>query len=287
LITLRDPKSHVSEAYRGLRTALYFSSEGQKHRVIQVTSPDQGDGKSTLIANLAVSIAQSGKSVLLIDADFRRPKVHKLFGLSEETGMATVLAGISELDEAIQPTLVDGLAVLPCGPQPPNPAELLTSPRFNTFLEAIRQRYDFVLIDTPPLLAVSDPSVVAPRVDGVILLIRLAKHDRPRAVRCKEILNSLGANILGVVVNNFGRRRGSSYDEFGYEYGYGYKGGYYNGYYEESEPSLKTGKAPGIPESSTDPNPVLGNGLETMPQHQAALPPEPPLPPTHRRIGEV
>jgi capsular exopolysaccharide synthesis family protein len=282
LVTLRHPKSVVSEAYRGLRTALYFSGEDQKHRVIQVTSPEQGDGKSTLVSNLAVSIAQSGKTVLLIDADFRRPRIHKLFGLSDEVGMALVMAGEAELDDAIQATVVDGLAVLPCGPRPPNPAELLTSHRFNKIVEVVRERYDFVLMDTPPVLAVSDPSVVAPRVDGVILLIRLSKHDRPRAVRSREILTSLGANILGVVVNNLGGKRGPGYEDFGYEYGYGYKAGYSNGYYQESEPEppVNPGKAPGNGERGPGSDAELGLG--------ATLPPATPLPPTHRRrVGEV
>src|SRR5262249_37049187 len=153
----------------------------------------------TLAANLAVSIAQSGKRALLIDADFRRPRQHKIFGLSAQTGLCMALAGEAELADAVQECGVDGLSVLPCGPLPPNPAELLTAPRFKEMLDSLREAYDFVLVDTPPLLAVTDASVVAPRVDGVLLTIRVSKNGRPRAERAKEILNTLGANVFGVV----------------------------------------------------------------------------------------
>ena len=215
------PKSPGAEAFRGVRTALYFSTGGAAHKVIQVTSPAMGDGKTTLAANLAVSIAQSGKKVLLIDADFRRPRLHAVFGLSVKTGMASVLAGEAGLDEAVQTTPVPGLLVLPCGPYPSNPAELLTSPRFKEALDELRQTYDYVLIDTPPVLAVTDPCVVAPRVDGVLLVIRISQNARPAAERAKEILGTLGANLLGVVVNAVDEPHGKGY---GYGYGgYGYE----------------------------------------------------------------
>jgi capsular exopolysaccharide synthesis family protein len=217
-------KSVQAEAYRGVRTALYFSTQGKAHTVIQITSPSKGDGKSTMAANLAVSIAQSGKSVLILDADFRRPRQHKIFGLPAKLGVVSVMESGAELDDAIQPTAVPNLSVLPCGPRPANPAELLTSLRFEEVLGALRERYDVVLIDTPPLLAVSDPSVVAPRCDGVLLTIRVSKNGRPAAERAKEILTTLGANILGVVVNGVRPRGGDGYAEgpYGAAYGYGY-----------------------------------------------------------------
>src|SRR5262249_28722871 len=155
---------------------LYFNTQGQGSQVIQVTSPSKGDGKSTMAANLAVSIAQSGKRVLVVDADFRRPRQHHIFGLAGRVGLATVMAGDAELSTAIPATPVPNLDVLPCGARPTNPAELLTLPRFAELLGELRGRYDFVIVDTPPLLAVSDPSVVAPRVDGVLLTIRVSKN---------------------------------------------------------------------------------------------------------------
>jgi capsular exopolysaccharide synthesis family protein len=213
------PKSIEAEAYRAVRTALFFSTQGEGHKVIQVTSPDQGDGKSTLASNLAVSIAQSGKRVLLVDADCRRPRQHKVFGVSAAAGLACVMAGTTDSNSAILPTAVDGLHLLPAGPIPPNPAELLTSPRFKDFLDEQRQRYDFVLVDTPPLLAVTDPSVVAARVDGVLMTIRMSRKGRPSAERAKEVLTTLGAKILGVVVNGVDAA-GGSYSAYSYAQDY-------------------------------------------------------------------
>jgi capsular exopolysaccharide synthesis family protein len=226
LCTFYSSNSLSSEAYRSVRTALYFNTQGVGHQVIQVTSPNVSDGKSTLAANLAVSIAQSGKRTIIIDADCRRPRVHKILSVPAETGLASVIAGQTDLASAIRPSTVPNLAVLPCGPRPANPAELLTSPRFKELLDIIRSQYEFVLVDTPPLLVVTDPCVVAPRVDGVILAIRVTKNGRPFAERAKEILGSLGANVLGVVVNGLGSQAGGRYG-YGYDqYGYGYQYGY-------------------------------------------------------------
>lgn len=235
LMAYFQPKSLQAEAFRGIRTALYFSTHGEEHKVIQVTSPNPGDGKSTMIANLAISMAQSGKKVLLIDADCRKPRQQKLFRLFASTGLASVISGQTSLPDATHPTEVEGLSLLPCGPRPENPAELLTSPRFKEVVEQARGQYDFVLIDTPPLLAVSDPSIVAPRVDGVLLTIRLGKNARVAATRARDILNSLGVNVLGVIVNGVGRQGGDGYG-YGYGYNYGYTYGYSdkNGYYEDA-----------------------------------------------------
>jgi capsular exopolysaccharide synthesis family protein len=259
LCAAHTPRSMNAEAFRGLRTALYFSIQGRGHQVIQVTSPHMGDGKSTLVANLAISIAQSGKSVVLIDADFRRPKIHKFFSIANpNVGLASVISGDAELVDAIQPCAVHGLFILPCGPRPTNPAELLTLPRFQDLLKVIREKYDFVLIDTPPLLVVSDPAVVAPRVDGVILTLRVAKNNRPVAERAKELLTSLGTNILGVVVNGYddvaaGRRYGYSYHYsygYGYNYGYPYAYSYDTTYSEDGDASQDTASPDPAPPSA-------------------------------------
>ncbi len=217
------PKSAEAEAYRGLRTQLYFSTQGRGHQVVQVTSPNPGDGKSTLAANLAVSIAQSGKRVALVDCDFRKPRIHKMFDLStSEVGLAGVIAGEVPLPAAVRPSGLPNLDLLPCGPRPTNPAELLTSPQFQEMLTELRQTYDFVIVDTPPLLAVSDPAVVAPRVDGVLLVFRMTKKVRPAAERAREQLAALGANVLGVVVNGWSSG-GRGYYEYNYGASYGYR----------------------------------------------------------------
>jgi capsular exopolysaccharide synthesis family protein len=262
LCTYLQSKSVQAEAYRGVRTALYFSTQEEQLQLIQVTSPSKGDGKSTMAANLAVSIAQSGKRVLILDADFRRPRQHKIFGLPSRLGLVSVMEGTADLAEAILPTAVPNLSVLPCGPRPANPAELLTAPRFKELLEGLRERYDFVLIDTPPLLAVSDPSVVSSRVDGVLLTIRVSKNGRPNAERAKEILSTLGANILGVVVNGVGRRGGDGYEDgtYGAAYGYGYVYESYEAddsrsYYQEgggSNPEIDLGADPAAVQRNGD-----------------------------------
>ena len=224
LICLLRPKSTEAEAYRGVRTQLYYSTQGRGHQVIQLTSPNPGDGKSTLAANLAVTIAQSGKSVVLMDCDFRKPRVHKIFGLEKvESGLSSVVAGNATVAKALRRSEVENLDLMPCGPRPENPAELLTSPRFGELLNELRANYDFVIVDTPPMLAVTDPGAVAPQVDGVIMVFRMSKAARPAAEETRGQLAALGANVLGVVVN--GSESGGSYGSYNYgtNYGYSYK----------------------------------------------------------------
>lgn len=219
LVTVHAPMSPEAEAFRGIRTALYFSTHGQRHKVIQVTSPNMGDGKTTVITNLAVAIAQSGRKVLLVDADLRRPRVHRAFGLAGKVGLSEVLLGTAEPEEATLATVVPNLAVMPCGRRPANPGELLTSPRFEDVLDDLRAAFDYILVDTPPLLAVSDPCVVAPRVDGLILTIRIAKNGRPAAERARDLLAGLKVNCLGLVVNGVGKHgtmSGYGYDSYKY-----------------------------------------------------------------------
>ncbi len=231
LCTVYQPRSRQAEAFRAVRTSLYFSAQNEGHKVIQVTSPNPGDGKTTLAANLAVAIADSGKMTLLVDGDFRRPRVRKLFALDKNIGLCSVLKGDADIPDAIQATPVANLWAIPCGPRPENPADLLTSPRFKEFLDVVREQYDFIVVDSPPLLAVTDPSVIAARADAVLLTIRLSKHGRDDASRATEMLSSLGAKILGVVVNAVQYSHKYGYGYGGYRYGYGYGYGYkYNGY---------------------------------------------------------
>lgn len=230
VMTFHKPRSTIAEAYRAVRTGLNFGIRGEGHRVIQVTSPDPGDGKSTFTANLAVSLAQTGKRVLLADADFRRPRVAKIFNVDPSTGLCGVIQGNAELANSVINSGVQNLWLLPSGPRPENPSELLGSQRFREVVETLREDYDYVLIDTPPVLAVTDPCVVAPRVDAVVLLIRITKDVRPHARRTVESLNELGANIVGVVVNGVGGVRPGTGHVFGSQYGhrYAYESGYYD-----------------------------------------------------------
>ncbi len=239
--TYHRPKSQVSESFRAVRTALYFNTQGKQHSVIQVTSPTPGDGKSTLASNLAVSIAQSGKRVLLVDGDMRRPRQAATFGISAKYGFATVLSGQSQWRDVVyECEEIDGLTVMPCGSKPNNPAELSSSPQVKELIEEMREEFDFVIIDTPPLLAVTDACPIAARVDGVILCIRIKKNVRVSAERATEMLSNLGAKCIGLVVNGVGAqsgygsqytygayRAGYSYNGYGYGYGYGYGAGKY------------------------------------------------------------
>lgn len=226
LVTFHRSRSMEAEAYRGVRTSLYFSTRGEAHHVIQVTSPSPGDGKTTLATNLAISIAQSGKRVLLIDADLRRPMIHKLFSMTNDVGLGNVIAGLVEPLAAVRDTGVENLSVLLTGPIPSNPAELLTSSRFKDVIDFFRSRFDLVILDTPPVLAVSDPCAVAPRVDGVLLVLRIVKNCRPMAERAKEILTALGVTVFGVVVNALEDKTITGYGYGYYAYRYRYRYGY-------------------------------------------------------------
>jgi polysaccharide biosynthesis transport protein len=225
LISHFRSRSVEAEAYRGVRTALYFMTHKDGMRLIQVTSPNGSDGKTTLTANLAVSIAQAGMKCVVVDADFRKPKIHDLFGVSNEVGLASVVADSAGLEDSICACTVPGLAILPCGPLPPNPAEVLMAPQFGDVLQTLRQKYDYVLIDSPPLLAVTDPGIIAPRVDGVLLVLRPGNNNRGAALRAKDILAGLGGRLLGVVVNGIGTRdKGTQYNysQYGDGQDYGY-----------------------------------------------------------------
>jgi capsular exopolysaccharide synthesis family protein len=265
--TYHRPKSQVSEAFRAVRTALFFNTQGKQNSVIQVTSPTPGDGKSTLASNLAVSIAQSGKRVLLVDADMRRPRQHTTFGISSRVGFATVLAGQSEWRETMfECEEIEGLTVMPCGAKPQNPAELSSSPQVKILIEEMRQEFDFVIIDTPPMLAVTDPCPIAARVDGVILTIRIKKNVRVSAERATQLIQNLGANIIGLVVNGVGSQSG-----YGSQYTYGaYQAGYsYNGYgYGYGQGYGGTGK---YYEDDVQGRQARGAGAKGQPQQPALL----------------
>lgn len=221
--TLHQDKSNCAEAFRGVRTKLYFSAASQDYRVIQITSPLPGDGKSTVTANLAVAIAKSGKRVLVMDADFRRPSMTKLLGKPRncQHGLAAVIAGKADPVDSALVTDVPNLFFLPALERPLNPSELLSTPQFKNLLDVVRERFDFVLIDTPPLLAVTDPCAVAARADGVLLALRIRKGVQDVSMRAMEMLRSVDANVLGTIVN--GVEENSGFQGVSGKYGsYGY-----------------------------------------------------------------
>ena len=254
LVSYHRPGSQMAEAYRAVRTALLSGTRHQSHQLIQITSPNPGDGKSTLSTNLAVSIARAGKSVLLVDSDLRRPNVHKLLDMENDVGVTSVVEGGYDFDDAIQSGPLPHLDVMTAGPRESNRAELLLSPRFGEMLNALRERYDYVIVDTPPVLAVSDPAAIGAMVDGVILVLRINRQARLHAVRARETLDLVGARLIGVVVNALGDStavqgfgtgtrgyRAATYRTLahGYSDGYGPDSGFgpngYGAYYEDSE----------------------------------------------------
>jgi len=191
LVSLHEPSKPAAEAYRSIRTTVFFNAQKNNAKVIQLTSPIPGDGKSTTVSNLAVSIAQSGKRVILVDADFRKPVLHKLFGLDNSSGATSVIYGETPWQEAAQVIIPGGLSVLPAGPIPHNPAELLTSEQFPALVETLKAEFDYVLIDTPPLLAVTDPAIVGSYADLLYLVMRIRKGARTNAQEARKILDTL------------------------------------------------------------------------------------------------
>jgi len=230
LCTLHNPGSRDAEVYRSLRTSLSFYAARDGLKVLQVTSSCPGDGKSTTAANLAVSFSQAGKSALLIDADLRRPKVDALFNLENGPGLTEVLADDAEILDVIREGAADSLHLLPAGRTPHNPAELLSSAKFANLLKTLEAKYDIIIIDTPPVLAVSDPRIVASLADGVLVALRIVKDGRAAAIHCREVLDSVGANLLGIVINSttnegighYGYMDGATKVGYGLEYGQDY-----------------------------------------------------------------
>ncbi|KRF35880.1 CpsD/CapB family tyrosine-protein kinase [Paenibacillus sp. Soil787] len=219
LITEINPRSHISEAYRTLRTNIQFSSIDQVIKTILVTSAQPAEGKSTTVANLAVAYAQEGKKVLVIDADLRKPTMHHYFGKSNRKGLTNTLASQNDVDDVMFDTTVDNLFLIPSGPIPPNPSELLTSQKMTAFLEDMAARFDVIVVDSPPTLAVTDSQILAAKCDGVVLVINEGKVKRDVAKKAIDNLKRVQAKILGVVLNNKRHSKGDST----YYYYYGHK----------------------------------------------------------------
>jgi non-specific protein-tyrosine kinase len=202
LINHRNPKSPIAEAYRQLRTNIQFASLDKPLKTILFTSAGPQEGKSTTLANLAIAIAQTGSTVIAVDCDLRRPTLHQLFGVKNTAGLTTLMVDPSLEDLHTQETEVPNLLVLPTGPIPPNPSELLGSRRMTEIIERLKGEADYVLFDTPPVAAVTDAAVLATRVDGVLLVVMANKTKRELAQKARAALEKVGANVIGVVLNN-------------------------------------------------------------------------------------
>ena len=218
----RGTASRTAEDYRQLRTNLQFLNVDQPPKVIMVSSAVPSEGKTTVVVNLALALADAGRKVVIVESDLRRPKVSRYLGIVGEVGLTNILAGTANIDEVLQ-SYREGMAVIASGPTPPNPGELLGSSAMTALLEKLRTEYDFILVDAPPLLPVADASTLAPAMDGVLLSIRYGHTQKDQLRQAAATLEGVNAKLLGVILNIVPpKAEGAS--AYGYGYGYGYDG---------------------------------------------------------------
>lgn len=201
LITYSNPESIISEQFRTIRTNIHFLNEDEKNNLLVVSSPGQSEGKSTIIANTAISIAQQKEKVLLIDGNLRNPTIHQLFKVTNEVGLTDVLSEKTPLCEAITKCNINNLDLLTSGPIPLDPAELLESEKMKELLSHIKPLYDLILVDSPSVLEVTDTKVLANLCDGVILVVQKEKTKLEAAQESKKVLEFAKAPLVGVIVN--------------------------------------------------------------------------------------
>ena len=203
LVTLQDPRSPAAEAFRTLRTNIMFAALSSPIQTLILTSPAPDEGKSTTVANLAVTMAQAGHRVILVDADLRRPSQHTLWNISNEKGLTSMMLDDKSLSE---PPLcgvgVDNLMILPSGPLPPNPADLISAARMNDIIVGLKARAEYVLFDAPPVLSVTDTALLAAKLDALLLIVKAGATRRDHAQRAKELLLRANIRIIGVALSN-------------------------------------------------------------------------------------
>jgi polysaccharide biosynthesis transport protein len=233
LVTAIEPRSAAAEAFRACRTAMLFFANHSGAKTYLLSSPSAGDGKSTTVSNLAVSIAQTGKRVCLVDCDLRRPRQHKYFGVEMKPGLADYVEGDQPIEQVIRPTFQQNLSIITSGGHPDNPGEFVVAPKFQQLLAKLKQEYDVVLIDSPPLLPVADATSLSTQVDGVLLVFRIRKGVVLASAKARELLDMVHARMLGIIVN--GVDQNPYYSEYGgYGSPYYYSGNSYgvDRYYE-------------------------------------------------------
>lgn len=228
LVVLDNPKSPVAEAYRIARTNIQFAAVDKELKTILITSSGPAEGKSTTAANLSIAFAQSGKSVIIVDADLRKPTQHKVWGIDNSIGLTNILLGDLGISTALQSSPMKNLHIITTGPIPPNPAELLGSQRMTTLLTSFKEHADIIIIDTPPVIAVTDAALLAPQVDGVVLVVASGQAKIEAAQRAKQMLLNGKAKILGTMLNMV--------EEDSQDY-------YYYYYYGEGSGGKKKGKS--------------------------------------------
>ena len=217
IISIRKPKSPISESYRGIRTSIEFSNLDKEMKVINVTSSMQGEGKTTVITNLAVSFANLEKKVLLLEGDLRNPSVHRMFNISNINGLTDILLNNKNFAECVHCTEVKNLHILTCGAVPPNPSEILSSKKMKDFINELREYYDYIFIDTPPIGIVTDAGIISTYSDGCVFVVGSKQCDIEMAKIAKKRLEDVGANIIGAVLNKF-EAEGNGYNYYNYYY---------------------------------------------------------------------
>jgi capsular exopolysaccharide synthesis family protein len=229
LVTYFNPLSPLAEAYRRLRTNVLYAQMETPLKSFLVTSANPSEGKSTTVANLAIAFAQAEKRVLLVDADMRRPTMHNFFGCTKNPGLTDLFVGNSTIEEIVNRNIVENLDIIFCGTTPPNPAELLGSKRMHDFIKQMSEKYDLLMFDSPPLLAVTDAAVLSTSVDGAILVASAGATRAAAISRASEFLHGVGGKTLGVLLNNFDIKKayGGYYSSYSYDY-YGYTNAYYH-----------------------------------------------------------
>ncbi len=232
IVTYHSPKTPISEQYRIIRTNLQRVNHEHPPRLIAVSSSIHSEGKTTTSTNLAVALAQDlHKNILLVDCDLRKPNVHNLLGLKMEGGMSDVLMRGAELDTVFKKTRVENLTVITSGRIPSNPAELLGSHRMREMLVEFKNRFDYVILDTPPILAITDTSILGTFVDGVVIVIQAWRTQREALARSRSLLSNVHAHVIGYILTNVEHFVPGYLSNYGYHYGYGQ----YSGYYAHSE----------------------------------------------------
>ncbi|GIQ69779.1 capsular biosynthesis protein [Xylanibacillus composti] len=201
VIMHQNPQSHIAEAYRLLRTNVEYCSPDHDLKTIAITSAIPREGKTTTAVNLAIAFAHKESNVLLIDADLRQPSIHRIFHKHNRGGLTNVILNQNELLEMVQETSIPHLSILTSGPVPPNPAELLSSKRMTQILHQLEERFDIILIDTPPVLGFTDTPIVATKSDGVLIVLQAGKTKRGDIMKSKQLLGNVKANVLGVILN--------------------------------------------------------------------------------------
>lgn len=218
LIVQDNPKSPISEAYRTLRTNIQFSNFDEKLSAIVITSPGPSEGKSTTAANLALTLAETGSKVLLIDCDLRKPSIHKKFNISNHRGLSNLLIGQYKFTDVAQ-KYTDKLCILTSGTIPPNPSEMLSSKKMKLFLDEAKTTFNYIILDAPPVIAVTDAQILSTMTDGVLLVIAAGQAEITEAQKAKELLEHVNANILGVVLNKAEVSKNKNYGYYHYYYG--------------------------------------------------------------------